>query len=485
MIHPISYTIFSHAPGISGSPPLGHSSAMRGRRLPSPSMFETVILGAGPAGTGPLVWAARAGLLNDWLQRGVALVDRRAAMGGTIGKYALNADTQAGTFLECLQGGAADSPLAELRPCDEAHDLSACTAETPPLPMVGRFLNRLGVTLAAELAGAPRSRFFGGMEATSVQCCRDGSVLADLAGAGGQRLSVRAASAVLALGGRQTSWRNAELQPGIRLDRWQRKILPSDRLMAHGGAELANRMLSRGRRPLAVIVGGSHSAFSAAWTLLEQMPALRFSPDGVLLLYRSSPRVFYPSREEALADGYRFTDADVCQATGRVHRLGGLRGDGRQVWRRSQHRDGTPRDPRFLPRALADVAPDELGRLLDAADLIIPSFGYRLRTVPVRAADGTLIRLARGGPSVDGQARLLTEHGTPLPNIFGVGLGSGFRPWGAMGGEASFHGQQNSLWLYQNGLGALIHDGVSRAAEQFRAPAESASEPEPLLQVAG
>lgn len=85
--------------------------------------------------------------------------------------------------------------------------------------------------------------------------------------------------------------------------------------------------------------------------------------------------------------------------------------------------------------------------------------------------EGGRVRLADAGASVDAEARLCVAAGGLLPNVFAIGLGSGFRPWGPMAGEPGFHGQQNSLWLYQHGLGALIHDNVRRwAAERdFRA----------------
>jgi hypothetical protein len=54
--------------------------------------------------------------------------------------------------------------------------------------------------------------------------------------------------------------------------------------------------------------------------------------------------------------------------------------------------------------------------------------------------------------------------GAPIPGVFGVGLGSGFVPRGAMAREASFAGQQNSLWLYQNGLGGMIYRGTRNCA---------------------
>ena len=66
-------------------------------------MLETVILGAGPAGTGAVVWAARHGKLSEWLDAGIALVERRQLITGTTGHYALNADTYGGTFLAAIR----------------------------------------------------------------------------------------------------------------------------------------------------------------------------------------------------------------------------------------------------------------------------------------------------------------------------------------------------------------------------------------------
>jgi hypothetical protein len=38
----------------------------------------------------------------------------------------------------------------------------------------------------------------------------------------------------------------------------------------------------------------------------------------------------------------------------------------------------------------------------------------------------------------------------------GIGLAAGFIPSGALGGEPSFRGQTNGIWLWQNGVGAMI-----------------------------
>jgi hypothetical protein len=54
----------------------------------------------------------------------------------------------------------------------------------------------------------------------------------------------------------------------------------------------------------------------------------------------------------------------------------------------------------------------------------------------------------------------LDAGGNPLPHLFAIGLAAGFVPHGKLGGEASFRGQANGLWLWQSDVGGLIVDAV-------------------------
>ena len=429
-------------------------------------MYETVILGGGPAGTGSLVWAARHGRLSAWLERGVALVERTAALGGSLGEYPLNADSRGTSFLECLDGPNCEAMLADVKTDPVTRELERYRDAQPTLGLVDRFERRLGAALMKEFASQPNSRAFTGTTALAIQRKPDHSVAVLTTTSDGRRAVVRAASAVVALGGRpNTSWAGVELAPGLDLGQWRAKIVSSHRLLTQGGAdEVARRLTRTGRTPQVVIMGGAHSAFSAAWMLLERIPGVRFGPQGVQILHRTQPRPTYPSRAAARADAYEFSESDVCQATGRVHRLGGLQGDGREVWRGIHAKPGTDRDRRAVTIPIGSLARADLIGLLDNADLIIPALGYRLAVPPIFDADRRPVVLASEGPAVGPDSRLLAADGTTIPDVFGVGLGSGFTPWGAMEGEASFSGQQNSLWLYQNGLGETIYTGARRLA---------------------
>jgi hypothetical protein len=441
-------------------------------------VYETVILGGGPAGTGALVWAARHGRLGAWLDGGVALMERADELGGALGHYALNADSRGTSFLECLDGPDCSPLLAEVRADPVARELERFRAAHPTLELVDRFERRLGAAIKAEFDRHPNSRAFTGTRARAIRLRDDGSVAVFAADAVGRSVVVRAASAVVALGGRpNASWSEIEVAPGVHLGHWRDKIVSSHRLLGHGGSQEVARRLARARgNPRVVILGGAHSAFSAAWTLLERIPGLSFGPHGVQILHRSEPRPTYASRAAAHVDFYEFSESDVCAATGRVHRLGGLQGDGREVWRRMHRKPGADPDDRAVAMPIGSLSRADLLGLLTDCDLIIPALGYRLATLPIYDARGARVPLARTGPSVTADARLLAQDGTPIPGVFGVGLGSGFLPWGAMAGEESFSGQQNSLWLYQNGLGKLIHDNTRRRARRLALDAETASD---------
>ena len=99
---------------------------------------------------------------------------------------------------------------------------------------------------------------------------------------------------------------------------------------------------------------------------------------------------------------------------------------------------------------------------LAEADLVIAALGYRPRALPIHDTDGRAITLAAndGHAMVDRHCRILDDSRAPIPGLYGIGLAAGFVPWGHLGGEASFSGQANGLWQWQNDVGAMIVDQV-------------------------
>jgi hypothetical protein len=219
-----------------------------------------------------------------------------------------------------------------------------------------------------------------------------------------------------------------------------------------------------GRPPRVAIIGGSTSAAAIAFTMLNRMPGVTFGPSGLTILHRRELRIFYPSVEAALAEGYtEFGPDDICPISGRVFRLSGFRLDSRELIMRARGIGGRPAEPRLQLHRLGvdDAASLEL---LDNADLVIAALGYRPRALPVFDEAGKRVQLqSETGPQarlVDNYCRVMDASGNALPNLFAIGLAAGFIPYGKLGGEKSFRGQANGLWLWQNDVGALIADAI-------------------------
>jgi hypothetical protein len=400
----------------------------------SGSEFGLAIIGAGPAGTGPLLSAAKRGKLNSFLDRGVALVEKSACPGGTLGKYDLTANSLGTSFVECLEGPFSPKLFAGVIQNDVTRYLIQNRLRTPRLSLVGQYLSLLGEALRNSLDKHPKAGVFTGTTATAIYLDRGRAIVtcADR--------EICARHVLLAMGG--------ECNISAELASWRDKMITSDDVLVAGGLQKTQLLLPRDAR--VVIVGGSHSGFCVTNALLYRLPTTDLH---VTIICRREPRIFYASRSEADADQYPYAEADVCPFTWRVNRLGGLRFEEKQLWRKLRGR--APADNRVEMR----VAPlGDCADLLDDADLIVSATGYRMRLLPVFDRHGGRVRLAESLPLVDERCRLLLADGTPSKLLFGSGLGSGYRPTGSLGGEPSFDGQQNSLWLYQHGIGSIICD---------------------------
>jgi hypothetical protein len=229
------------------------------------------------------------------------------------------------------------------------------------------------------------------------------------------------------------------------------------------------------RSPRIVVIGGSHSAITTAWLLLNRFNAQEFDTHPIEILHRRPPRLFYPTADAALAEGYRdFEAGDVCPVTRRLYRLGGLRLSARELVAQIMGLGARAVEKRAMLQQITALSEVELRSKLRAADVIVSAFGYRPRTVPVYDAclsnterQRILLHCEQGtaAPMVDAQCRLLDATARPIAGMFGIGLASGFVPHGAMGGEPNFRGQTNGLWLYQNDVGMRILDALDRDAD--------------------
>jgi hypothetical protein len=435
--------------------------------------YRLLVVGGGPAGLAPLLAAHRDGILDSLLEAGVAVVEQSAALGaGAIGGYGINSDSSGRTFTDCLQGPA-PSELTALGDHPLTRQLDAAGDGAVPLRDAGRFLALVGEALTRAIGRHPASAALTRHRAIEAHRCEGGwrVKVEDLAT--GVTRTLHAENIVLATGATQPAARlNQEMVGGFDL-----AALAGDRLMqsgdvlAEGGLARVQTRLAANPAPRIAIIGGSTSAAAVAHALLHRLPQLALSEGAVTLLHRRELRIYYPDRAAALADGYtEWTEDDICPISNRVFRFAGFRLDSRALIMQARGIGNAAPEPRLRLHKLQDHD-SQAAAIIRAADIVVAALGYRPRALSLLDATGERITLlAETGPQmamVDGQCRVLDALAMPVPGVFGIGLAAGFLP---RGGEPSFRGQANGLWLWQHDVGALIVDAVVSVDTPVAAP---------------
>lgn len=429
-----------------------------------PARFETVIVGGGPAGVSPLIAASRAGALDRMLLGGVAIVERGAAIGaGKIGAYAIRSDSTAETILSCLHENAHPA-LMMLQDHSTAMALRQYGRESAPLSLVGAFMGAVGGAIQDIVASYQTSSTILGHEAIhSRQTAAGGWETRLRRICDGREHSVLSRFVVLATGGDQPAALLAARQvAGISLQaRYPGKLLHSGDALTTDGLNRIVERLSKIDKPRVAIIGSSSSALACAVALLDRRRGLRFEDGAISVLHRRALRVWYPSAAEALAEGYdEFGIDDICPVSGFVYRFAGFRLEARELVMAARGLGGRSSEPRVHLHRILDTEDAASVAVLDSADVIIVALGYRPRGLTMFSARGERIILRSDGPEecpmVDEQCRVLDCEGSPIAGVLGIGLASGHRSSHSSGGEPSFTGQTNSIWQWQNGVGATI-----------------------------
>ena len=425
--------------------------------------LATVVIGGGPAGTAMLTSASKQNKLVPLVEAGFAIVERRPRMGsGELGHYAIRSDTTAETFLSAVK----NNPHPEL----------AALEHHPAGQLMQRYVAELGAPLTdtAPLLSVTADRLKGivaahggevltGHDATSVQRTPDGRWRTIVADASGATRALVSRNVVVATGGYQTDEQVAAKRvAGVPLGRLAgKRLMRSDTLLRLGGVEQVHERLRARPSPRVAIIGASTSAIAAAVLLLKNQPGFAFGAGAVTILHRQPLKPFYPTIAAAHAEGFHdFDENDICPVSGFVLRLAGLRLESRELVLRMLALGGRTPDPRVASHRIHGDDDAEARAIIADADLVVGALGYRPRAVPLLGVDGQPLALAHheGRPMVDRHCRILDAADRPVPGAYGIGLSAGFVPWGKLGGEASFRGQANGLWLWQNDVGQMIVD---------------------------
>jgi len=436
---------------------------------------STLVIGGGPAGTALLTAAAKADKLGALAATGLAVVESAGSLGGgELGRYAIRSDTTAETFLSAIKDNP-EPALAALVDHPAAVTLAGhIGALGAPLTQAGDLLAVTGQRLAG-IVTANGGDVMTGHRALSARRTAEGLWATTVQPATAATREVLSRHIVIATGGhmRADLVRAAPIAGSTLGDLAGDRLVIADAVMRVGGLEAMVERLQGVRAPHIVIVGGSTTALATAVRLLKADPALPLGAGAITVMHRRPLRPFYFSREAAHEDGFTdFTEADICPVSGFVYRLAGFRLESRELVLRALAIGGRAPDPRLALFRL-DQHDDGAARAqLAGADLVIGATGYRPRALPLFDVDGTPIALSceGTGPMVDRHCRVLAADGSVVPGAFGIGLAAGFVPWGALGGEPSFRGNANGLWLWQNDVGQMIVDQVlaDEAGERTR-----------------
>ena len=433
---------------------------------------RTLIVGGGPAGTALLTSATKRGQLEEFAQ-GLVVVERDAAIGvGRLGRYAITSDSTATTFLTAVK----DNPYPEI----------AALVDHPAGRAVARYTDAIGVPLVeagpliratgdriGDIVAANGGEVLTGHEALSTRRVNGGLWSTRLRRrADGVEFDQLSHNVVIATGGHQPLDRLATQQVAGQplVAQAGDRLLQSDEVLAQGGMAKIADLLDGKRAPKIVVIGGSTSALATIFLILKTIPALPFGEHGITLLHRRPLRPFYPSAEAAAAEGFTdFTPDDICPVSGFVYRLAGFRLEARELVLRMLGVDGRVPDPRIRNHRLAGAEDPVARTALAEADIVIAALGYRPHALQVHDLAGAPIALSAGQDRamVDRHCRVTAADGAAIPGLYGIGLAAGFVPWGRLGGEASFSGQANGLWQWQNDVGQMIVDQILGQAQDL------------------
>ena len=420
--------------------------------MPSMQDYGVVICGGGPAGIGPIMAAVQAGTLSELLDRGVLLIEQSRVGPGSLANYRIRANSLGGVFLECLDR-LAGTPFDRLRELPETRELRRHADEYPPLRLVAGFLARLGEVVVELLRAHPACDVWTGARVDEVRIRPAGvEVTAGHSVALGSRV-------VLAVGGRPMSgFESTPLPGGLTLASYRDRLCHSEAFIDTRRTVPSAILESIRDTGRIAIVGGAHSAWSTA-VLLREDPELA-DPE-LTIVHRGPIRLFYRSAAEATADGYRFDPvADVCPASGRVNRFGGLRGPAFALARRALGLAAEPAPVRLLAADGRPGSADEITATLDAAGAVVVATGYAasLPRVVGRGGAELTAALSPTGTVVSPTTEFVDQDGVVHPEILAYGLGAGLPASIAVGGEPSYTRRADGVWLYQNDIGRVVLD---------------------------
>jgi len=442
-----------------------------------PRRYGYAICGLGPAGCGFLLHAIKEDAIGKLVDQGLVLIDRANAPGpGKVGRYQLTGNSLSRAFLDCVDDPKLAWLFDDLRAsAPSVVKLRHVEYAAPPLHVVGDFLANITRRTLSYLIDEYDVPVLLGTSVDRIRRERDGHFTLDLRDPmDGDQCQLEVDNVLCSFGGRQAVEvvGDCELKPGLSLGDHADYLIPSDDFLMMSNETIRDVIPIRAKRETetdvvrdVVVVGGSHSAMSTIDRLTEALEPIGLRR--IIMLHRDPLRLYYATVGDAHRDGYAFDEAnDICPMSGRVNRFGGLRYRSFDVARSIIETGRMPdQSVEIVSVPLRESAPETVQRYLKQSAAVIACLGYQANLPELVDHQGRTIDLQNRarGLEIDADGCALTIEGQPISGLYVYGIGSRFlKRSDAIGGEPSFEGSADGIWLYHNHGGGVILNALRK-----------------------
>ena len=450
-----------------------------------------ILCGAGASGTGLLVAAAQHGYLEAIAAKGgIVAFEKSDNTGGMLATTRIPSNSFASVFVECLPGlkqyfGADCPQIIELEAAEEVRAINTIGKKALELTVVGAFLKRLGSLIWSRSSQVSKTELHLEHEILAIKVLGGGNGVEVTARSKQGVVTHRSSQKVIiSMGGVQDLdvIETIPIHETVTMAGIRSKLVPSHTVVQR--PEEITRLLILGQQqqkeqdpereqPLTkkhkaghkisaanpiVIVGGSHSAWAAAYNFLNKISKeVTLEVGSIVILHRSPIRMYYGTLVEAQAAGYLVDPVqDVCPLTGRVNRYGGLRYHVNTLAQRVVLTKTERRIRTVHMGVQANKAAIE--QLFADAVLVVAAIGYAARVPHIVDVNGQCFELQStyGQLTTNANGQCFNQDGKVLPEVLAYGLGAGQFTNPEVGGEESFAGRVDGVWLYMNDMGMGI-----------------------------
>lgn len=415
--------------------------------------YKLTVCGCGPAGISPLIYLEEENLLDQLLIEGVCLIDSSKKIGnGNIGEYKITANSLGKVFVEIFEESKSEM-FSYIKQKESYKQILENANVAPKLSHVGNLMSDIGVYIEKKIEKNSNSHVHLQHRVEEIHCRRDGKYEIVYKPTAQEKVKRHISEYVLLnIGGRQNVpvFLEKYLKTRSKLT-W----FSGDFIKGVYDPLLTTLLTDTNKQLNITLLGSSHSAFSTLYRLENHFEVSKKSRVNISVMQRSEVKLYFESVDEARRAGYKFNlDDDVCPQSGRVNRFSGLRYDSFNLAQKLL--DGHFQNVHL--KRTGDMRQEILEEHLDKQDIIIVCTGYQNNTINFFDENGELIEFKRNdhGLIINKNCNPIKLDNNPMQNIYMYGLGSGLDTNQEYGGEKSFYGRIDGIWLYQHVVSSQI-----------------------------